>query len=138
LGGTAPGGFNPIAQDYYWEAPCIRPVKIVEGGVLRRDIEEFYTGFSRLPDLVALDLRAVITGNNTARDRIEALVARYSAAALKATMRKLQDDSEAAFARRLATIPDGTWSAEGYLEVSLPGDRDLYRNRMTVTKSAGK
>ena len=41
-------------------------------------------------------------------------------------MRKLQDDSEAAFLRRLATIPDGTWSEEGWMEVAMPGDRGLY------------
>ena len=50
-------------------------------------------------------------------------------------MRKLQDDSEAAFSRRLESIPDGTWTEEGWLEVSLPGDRGLYRNRVTLTKS---
>ena len=88
-------------------------MKIVEGGVLRTDIEEYYLRASRLPDLVALDLRAEITGCNVARDRILALVERYGAATVKATMRKLQDDSEAAFAARLDTIPDGTWSEEG-------------------------
>ncbi len=49
-------------------------------------------------------------------------------------MRKLQDDSEAAFSRRLESIPDGTWTEEGWLEVSLPGDRGLYKNRVTLTK----
>ena len=42
LGGTAPGGFNPMAQDIFWESPCIPPVKIVEQGTMRRDIEEYY------------------------------------------------------------------------------------------------
>ena len=50
-------------------------------------------------------------------------------------MRKLQDDSESAFSRRLDSIPDGTWTEEGWLEVSLPGDRGLYRNRVTLTKA---
>lgn len=134
LGGTAPGGFNPIAIDCFWEAPCIPPVKIVEGGTLRRDIEEYYLRSSRLPDLVALDLRAMITGCNVARDRILSLAGRYGATTVKATMRKLQDDSEEAFAARLETIPDGTWSEEGYLEVALPGDRGLYRNCVTLRK----
>jgi N-methylhydantoinase B len=134
LGGTAPGGFNPFAQDVFWEPPCIPPVKIVEGGVMRRDIEEMYLRSSRMPQLVALDLRAEVTGATAARDRIVALVRRYGPEAVKATMRKLQDDSEAAFVRRLATIPDGTWSEEGWMEVAMPGDRGLYRNRLTLTK----
>jgi len=137
-GGTGPGGFAPTAQDVFWEAPCIPPVKVVEGGRLRRDIEEYYTRTSRLPDLVALDLRALISGCKVAVERIEHLVARYGAATVKASMRKLQDDSEAAFVRRLDTIPDGSWTEEGWIEISTPGDRGLYRNRVTLTKRGDK
>jgi N-methylhydantoinase B len=138
LGGTAPGGFNPMAEDCFWEVPCYPPVKIIEGGVIRRDVEELYTRNSRLPELVALDLRSQITGCNVARERILSLVKRYGAGTVKATMRKVQDDSTAAFRRRLDTIPDGTWSEEGWMEVKLPGDRGLYRNRVSLTKKGDK
>jgi len=53
-------------------------------------------------------------------------------------MRKLQNDSESAFVRRLASIPDGKWTEEGWLEVSLPGDRGIYRNRVTLTKQGDR
>jgi N-methylhydantoinase B len=53
-------------------------------------------------------------------------------------MRKLQDDSEAAFLRRMATIPDGTWTEEGWMEVAMPGDRGLYKNRLTLTKEGDR
>ena len=56
-----------------------------------------------------LDLRAEIAGCNVARERLLALIARYGAETIKGVMRKLQDDSEKAFLRRLQTIPDGTW-----------------------------
>ena len=137
-GGTAPGGFNPIAQDVFWESPCIPPVKIVEGGYLRRDIEEHYTRTSRMRELIALDLRAEITGCRVAVERIGSLIERYGADVVKATMRKLQDDSEAAFVRRLETIPDGQWSEEGWMEMKEPGDRGLYRNRLTLTKKGDR
>ena len=138
LGGTAPGGFNPMAENVFWEPPCIPPVKIVEGGLLRRDVEEQYLRTSRLPDLVALDLHGGLAGCELARERILALVERYGATPTKSTMRKLQDDSETAFVKRLETIPDGTWSEEGWLEVKLPGDRGLYRNKVTVTKKGDR
>jgi N-methylhydantoinase B len=138
LGGTAPGGFNPMAEDVFWEVPCYPPVKIVEGGEIRRDIEELYTRNSRLPDLVALDLRSQITGCNVARERVLSLVERYGARTVKATMRKVQSDSASAFSKRLESIPDGTWTEEGWMEVKLPGDRGLYRNRVTLTKRDGK
>jgi N-methylhydantoinase B len=133
-GGTAPGGFNPIAEDVFWESPCIPPVKVVEAGRMRRDIEEHYTRTSRMRELVALDLRAEVTGCKVAVERILRLIERYGADTVKATMRKLQDDSEAAFVRRLETIPDGTWTEEGWMEVALPGDRGLYKNRLSLTK----
>ena len=109
-----------MAQDVYWESPCIPPVKIVERGKMRRDIEEYYLRSSRVPQLVALDLRAEIAGCTIARERIVGLIERYGVGTVKATMRKLQDDSEGAFVRRLASIPDGTWTEESWLEVSLP------------------
>ena len=138
LGGTAPGGFNPAAPDVFWEPICIPPTKIVERGRIRRDVEELYTRLSRVPDLVALDLRAEITGARVAVERMEQLCERYGASTVKATMHKLQDDSEKAFVARLETIPDGTWTADAWMETALPGDRDVYRNRLTLTKQGGK
>ncbi len=134
MGGTAPGGFNPMAADVYWESGCIPPIKIVEGGVLRQDLEEEYARRSRMPQLVALDLRAEIAGCNVARERLLGLIARYGATTIKAVMRKLQDDSEKAFLRRLETIPDGTWRESSWIELKGPGDRHLYRNSLALTK----
>ena len=138
MGGTSPGGFNPIAEDVFWESAVIPPVKIVERGTLRRDIEESYIRHSRMPNLVALDLRAEIAGCNVARARLLALIKRYGAATLKAAMRKIQDDSEKAFVRRLATIPEGSWSASSWLELKAAGDRNIYRNALTLTKRGDK
>lgn len=138
LGGTAPGGFNPMAADIYWESGCIPPIKIVEGGRLRKDLEEEYLRRSRMPQLVALDLRAEIAGCNVARERLLALIARYGAETIKGVMRKLQDDSERAFLKRLATIPDGTWRESSWIELKGPGDRHLYRNALVLTKRGDK
>lgn len=138
LGGTGAGGFNPAATDVFAEAVCIPPVKLVEGGVMRRDIEEMITRSSRLPALVSLDLRATTTGVRTATERVLQLVERYGAGTVKATMRKLQGDAEKAFVKRLATIPDGTWTEQGYLEAAEAGDRNLHLNRVTVTKAGDR
>ena len=134
LGGTAPGGFNPMAEDIFWESGCIPPIKIVEQGRLRKDLEEEYIRRSRMPQLVALDLRAEIAGCHVARERLLTLVTRYGAPTVKAVMRKLQDDSETAFLRRLRTIPDGTWRESSWIELKNPSDRGLYRNALALTK----
>ncbi|MBI3801350.1 MAG: hydantoinase B/oxoprolinase family protein [Deltaproteobacteria bacterium] len=138
MGGTAPGGFNPMAADVFWESGCIPPIKIVEGGQLRKDLEEEYARRSRMPQLVVLDLHAEIAGCTVARERLLALITRYGAETVKGVMRKLQDDSEKAFLRRLETIPDGTWRESSWIELKGPGDRHLYRNSLVLTKRGDK
>jgi N-methylhydantoinase B len=134
LGGTAPGGFNPVAPDLFWESGVVPPVRVVEGGELRTDLEEEFMRRSRMPDLVAVDLRAQVAGCKVAVARMEALLARYGPTTIKGVMRKIQDDSEAAFLSRIRTIPDGEWREEAFLEMALPGDRRLYRNSLVLRK----
>ena len=138
LGGTTPGSFNPISQDVFWEAGCIPPIKIVEQGVLRKDLEEEYIRRSRMPELVALDLRAQITACNVARERMLLLIQKYGPEIVKGVMKKLQDNSEAAFLKRLETIPDGMWTEESWIELSREGDRHVYRNALRLTKKGNK
>ena len=76
VGGITPGSFCPNARDAFDEGILIPPIKIVERGELRRDIEGVYLRASRKPYLVALDLRAQIAGNLTASKRITQLIAR--------------------------------------------------------------
>jgi N-methylhydantoinase B len=138
LGGTSPGGFNPQAPDIFWESGCIPPIKIVEKGNLRRDLEEEYIRRSRMPQLVALDLRAEIAGCNVARERMLGLIGRYGPETIKGVIRKLQDDSEAAFLDRLKTIPDGTWREAAWIEMANTTDRKIYRNVIELTKKGNK
>ncbi len=138
LGGTTPGSFNPISQDVFWEAGCIPPIKIVEQGVLRKDLEEEYIRRSRMPELVALDLRAQITACNVARERMRQMIDKYGPGIVKGAMKKLQDDSETAFLKRLETIPDGMWTEQSWIELSREGDRSVYRNVLRLTKSGNK
>jgi N-methylhydantoinase B len=134
LGGSTPGSFCPDATDVFTESTPTPPVKIVEHGALRRDVERHYLRQSRLPSLVALDLRAQIAGIGVAATRIRELVARYGAEIVKATMDKVVEDSERAFLRRVRQIPDGTWTDVGYLEEGFIGDRHAHRMVLSVTK----
>lgn len=138
LGGTTPGAFNPISQDVFWEIGCIPPIRIVEQGELRKDLEEEYIRRSRMPQLVALDLRAQITACNVARDRMQQLIAKYGPEVVKGVMKRLQDNSEASFLKRLETIPDGTWCEESWIELAREGDRNVYRNVLRLTKKGNK
>ena len=56
------------------EGICLPPVKIIEGFEIRRDIEEVYLRSSRKPEMVALDFRAQMVGNSSARQRLLDLI----------------------------------------------------------------
>jgi len=109
IGGITPGSFCPSARDAFDEGILIPPVKIVEANEIRRDIEEIYLRSSRKPEAVALDFRAQFAGNMTGRDRILALIRRYGADTVKGVMRKIIDDGERAFLKKIARLPDGVW-----------------------------
>lgn len=134
IGGITPSSFCMAAESAYEEGILLPPVKIVEGGEIRRDIEELYLRASRKPEAVALDFRAQLAGNNTAKSRIEALLKRYGADVVKAVMRKILDDGERSFLEKMKRIPDGVWRDRTYIECCRPGDRNSHRVHITLRK----
>lgn len=138
IGGITPGSFCPGARDAFDEGILIPPTKIVEGDEVRRDIEELYLRSSRKPSAVALDFRAQLAGNITARDRVLALIRRYGAETVKGVMKKIIDDGERAFLAKLARLPDGVWRDRTYIECARPGDRSTHRVMITLRKHGRK
>jgi N-methylhydantoinase B len=134
VGGITPGSFCPNARDAFDEGILIPPVKIVERGELRKDIEGVYLRASRKPYLVALDLRAQIAGNNTAKSRILGLIRRYGPDVVKGVMKKIIDTAEQAFVQKLAKVPDGVWRERSYVEVAYVGDRQTYPVLLNMRK----
>ena len=97
IGGITPSSFCGSAESAFEEGICIPPVKIVEGNEIRRDIEELYLRSSRKPEAVALDFRAQLAGNITARDRVLALIRRYGPEVVKGVMKRIIANAETAF-----------------------------------------
>lgn len=134
LGGVVPGGWPQNAEDVYFDPIVLPPFKMVEKGQLRPDLEALYLRQSRVPDLVALDLRAQIAGVTFARDQIIALTRRYGMDTVKAAMRRMLDQAQESFREKIARLPDGTWTEIRYLDEALPGDRTTQRTQLNVTK----
>ena len=134
LGGTTPGSFCPDAPDAFHEATIFPAVRIMRQGKIQVDIEGAYLRASRMPDLVALDLRAQLAGIHVARQRVLEIVQRYGPETVKAVMRKIIDDSEEALVRRLRAIPNGEWRDEVFFEVASPGDRRTFRLVLILRK----
>jgi N-methylhydantoinase B len=138
LGGIVPGGWPQNAEDVYSDPIVLPPFKLVERGEMRKDLEALYLRQSRLPDLVALDLRAQIAGAVFARDQIIALCNRFGAPTIKAAMRRMLDQAQRAFQQKLELIPDGKWTEVRYLDDALPGNRSAQRTQLNVTKKGDR
>ncbi len=135
IGGITPSSFCMSAKDAFEEGILIPPVKIIEGGEIRKDIEDLYLRSSRKPASVALDFRAQLAGNTTAKERIESLLRKYGGDTVKAVMRKILNDGEAAFLDKMSRLPDGVWRDRTYVECSRPGDRKTHEVQLTLRKA---
>src|SRR5207237_6408113 len=71
---------------------------------------------TRLPELTALDLKAMIAGCNVAVERVQELAERYGRDTISAAIADVTDMTEARFRARLRELPDGTWTHRGYIE----------------------
>ncbi|MBA3523522.1 MAG: hydantoinase B/oxoprolinase family protein, partial [Geodermatophilaceae bacterium] len=136
LGGVSPGSWSVAGTDVFWESTPMPPVKIVEAGEIRDDIEDVYLRRSRVPKLVALDLRAKIGANNVAHERLTVLCRKYGADVVKAVMRRTMDDAESQLRAKLRELPDGSWTSVAHQDSARAGDRGIYKIVLTLTKRA--
>jgi len=135
LGGVSPGSWSVHSSDVFAESLPIPPLKIVAGGQILADVEDSYLRRSRIPALVALDLRAKIGANNVAQRQLTRLVEKYGAIAVKTVMKTIMSDAEQRLRNRLTELPDGVWSAMAYQDQAREGDRGLYKIAVEMTKA---
>ena len=134
VGGNAFGSFCIEAEEPFDEPRPIPPVKFVEGGEIRPDVEELLLSHSRLPDYMALDLRAQVAGNNIATRRIHEIIEAQGAEVYSAILKKMISDSDVMFRARLAKIPDGRWRGINYVDKSRMGDDKVHKAVLTLEK----
>ena len=137
VGGGSVGSWCHDAQDAWHDPMHWPPVKIVERGELREDIERLFVRQSRFPVTVGMDLRAAIAAIEFARGKMAELVARYGADVVKGVMRGTQDAGERLFVERLRSIPNGRWSHRFYSEGAIPADPSIYTMQVNLTKWDG-
>jgi N-methylhydantoinase B len=138
LGGTTPGGFATGATETFEESLMFPPMKLVDDGNFQDDVEDLITRSSRLPAVVALDLRAEVAGCNVAAKRVRQLVERYGPSVVKGVMHEIIRRSEAGFEEKLARLPDGTWRERGYVDGAVNGDRRAHPIVVEVTKKGNE
>ncbi|NYT68419.1 hydantoinase B/oxoprolinase family protein [Pusillimonas noertemannii] len=133
MGGMRFGSWGIGATEIQQEAVLIPGVRIVERGVLRDDLWRMIMGMTRLPNLLGLDLKAMIAANNVAARRLKELLTRYGAETVEQVMHDEIDFSERRLRERLKTIPDGVYRARDYLEHD-GHTNTLYEVVLSITK----
>jgi N-methylhydantoinase B len=131
IGAMNPGGFSPQSVDIYTEGFSSPGIKIVDQGEMVQDVIDTMLNMVRSPEMVMLDLRSMIACNNVARERMQALTAKYGYETVDAAGSELIRQSEMLFRARLKELPDGEWQSRQYLDVN--GETATVRLTMTKT-----
>jgi len=132
IGGIDPGSLCPSADNVFQEGFLTPGLKLVERGVVRKDIEATFKNMIRTPDLAVLDLRSKIAANNVMKRRLLEMVGKYGLPKVRQLFTQLMDYSEQRIRARLRDLPNGTWSSTNYIE----GVQDpVLRATATITKS---
>ena len=113
IGAMSPGGNSPGATEICHEGIRIPGIKFVEGGKLRQDLFDAIINMTRQPVMVGLDLKCEIAANNVAKARMQALYEQFGPELVTAVSQEMLNYSEAILRRRIAEIPDGSWSDSG-------------------------
>lgn len=130
VGGPCPGQVQLGAKSIYGEAPWMPPMKLMRNGEIMADVERNYLAKSRVPDLVALDLRAKIAACNSLKKSLDQVVEQLGNQGLIDFMDDMCNDAEYLMRKMLLEIPDGTWHSRGYLEF----EDDIYPVEIHLTK----
>ena len=116
VGGNVPGNYNPVATESFQEGMLIPPVKLFIKGELRQDIIDIMQANSRLPGSLYGDLNGQINALDLGDRRLATLLDEYGEATVDEALKELQDRAAQLMAANIADLPDGTYSAEDFLD----------------------
>jgi N-methylhydantoinase B len=115
VGGGAPASIGAF-REIYQEGIVIPPVRLVKGGVVDVDIFQFLLANVRAKHETSGDLGAQIAANKLGERRIRELAEKYGPAPLDECMEDLLAYTALRTRREIATLPRGSYRAEGFLD----------------------
>lgn len=125
MGGSAPGGWVPTAQEIHQEGIIIPPLKLYEAGKRNEAVVAMITANVRMPQQLLGDLAAMINVFAVGRRGFDALVARYGIATLQSCITEMMHRSELQMRSYIEEIPDGTYRIEDYFDNDGVEDKPL-------------
>jgi N-methylhydantoinase B len=116
VGGNVPGNYNPVATESFQEGMLIPPVRLVRQGHLNTDIVDILKANSRLPLSLYGDLNGQLNALDLGARRLADLLADYGAATVAESLGELRIRAAKLMRANIAALPDGTYSAEDFLD----------------------
>lgn len=128
VGADKPGTCIIDTVDAYSESVRLDAVKIVEGGQRNETAWQLIEDNIRVPDMVMGDIEAQISAARVGSDRLQDLFAEFGHDTVKLAGQAMMDYSERMLRQEVADLPDGTYSAEGYIDGYLASEDDAERD----------
>ncbi|WP_419880359.1 hydantoinase B/oxoprolinase family protein [Peribacillus sp. B-H-3] len=136
IGASTPGSCGIVdAVDAYAEGLQFKAIKVYEKGVKNRYIWDFLKDNIRAPKLVVGDMEAQIAAARIGAQRYIEIIEKFGLETVRAASEELMNYSEKMMRDAIKKLPDGEYSAEGYLDGYLdsedPSKKEL-RIKVTV------
>lgn len=118
-GAREPGGMPSSSESAFDDGIRMSPFKIIENGVLRRDLLTFLQNSVREPKLQYQDLKVKYYAALRIKERVLAVIDEVGRDAFVASLRKSLEDVEAEARRRIAALPDGIYRVSFFSDSTL-------------------
>jgi N-methylhydantoinase B len=116
VGGAVPGSTSATATEMFHEGILLPPIKIWDAGTPQPDIERIILANSRQPALMRGDIHAQIAVTQMGAARVKELCRRFGAGTVTDAFAAILKGAADELRTALATLPEGTSSAEGFLD----------------------
>ncbi len=116
IGGRVPGGFSTKATEIYQEGLRMPPLRLLNRGVLHRELVEIILHNVRVPEERQGDLIAQVTSLEVGAERLTKLLDRYGEETVFGAIGELKVRSEQLMRSHIETIPDGTYTFEEHID----------------------
>jgi len=122
VGADKPGTCIIDTVDAYSESVRLDALKIIESGERNDTAWQLIADNIRVPDMVMGDIEAQISAARVGRDRLHELYTKHGHDTVTVAGQAMMDYSERMLREQISTLPDGTYSAEGYIDGYLDSD----------------
>ena len=115
IGGMVPAAFGDT-RNIFQEGLRLPPVRIYREDEEVEDIFNIITSNVRTPEVSRGDLKAMVGSTYLAERRILELIDKHGIDRFNSLAREIKDVSEVLMREAITRLPDGEYSAEGYME----------------------